>query len=611
MNQKNNLLRRFISYALVLCMMLGMSITVFAARVEALDTDGTFDIVSEIKGVLSEELVALYEQKQPEAIRLEYPICTPTHNYVALGGIVTAGDGQGAAAPIAPGYVELFANALSASGVEVNSANLGVSMYDADETFNELNAQNVSAYVEANRTAIADADLITYNLDSTILMSVILDIFNTEEADRTISLTKDEEELVMTTVAKLYDSLTADGSEIPYLNEERLESLAYVMIRNCVESKRALEKIAEMNPTADIVIIGMYNPFADVVVVINGESVDLGAMFDGVIEASDFYYTMLAILGDFTYVSVPDVEIIGSDAITAGTSISLGTLVMELLTNKTNLLATEAGHQHIADQLTAAVTFTDHRFERVAYTEPEIGVPGSETLECVKCGETETKEIPALEGELEPDPSVPETDPTTPEADPYTCDGGEACPVREFTDLDHTAWYHLGVDIMLNKGIMRGVGENKFAPNAEITRAELVTMLWRLEESPVTAGEIAFDDVAADSWYAEPVRWAVANGITNGVSETAFAPSATVTREQIAVMLARYSAYKGDDIATEHTLSAFTDANDVSGWALDAMEWANDIGLLQGTSGTTISPMLSGTRAQIAVILARLIGEIG
>ena len=172
-------------------------------------------------------------------------------------------------------------------------------------------------------------------------------------------------------------------------------------------------------------------------------------------------------------------------------------------------------------------------------------------------------------------------------------------------DLDPNAWYHLGVDIMLKKGIMQGVGHEKFAPDAEITRAELVTMLYRLEEAPAVEGELAFEDVTSEAWYADAVLWAAETGIVNGISETKFAPADVITREQIAVILARYAAFKGIDTATEHTLNAYADASDISEWALDAMEWANETGLIGGTSETALSPKASGSRAQIAVILAR------
>ncbi len=610
-------------------------------------------IFNEIMGDLSEELIALYHQKLYDATHLAYPICTPIHNYVALGGIVTAGDGL----KDVPNYADLFAGAFRASGVEVNYTNLGVSSKDTDKTFDELNTQNVAAYIEANRAAIADADLITYNMDSTALMSVIFDILGGEAVDWETYLNEMEKEIVKTVIAKLYTSIIEEGSEMPMVNEATVESVAYVMVRFCIESMRALEAIAEINPAAEIIVIGMYNPFEGMVIDMAGESIDIGTLFEYVIEASDLYYSLHALFGNVTFVAAPDAEVVGVGTISIGENASLGTLALKLRSISKKMLATEAGQQYIADRLLEAVTFTEeHRFERVAYTAPEVGVPGSETLECVKCGEIKITNIPALEEEPEPDvpdtpvipdepdtpvvpdepevpdtpvipdppvipdnpyipplepdePDVPDTPvvPSTPaDPEPYTCDGGEDCPMAAFEDLDPTAWYHLGVDVMLNEGIMKGVSEAKFAPTAEITRAELVTMLWRLEGSPATESTLTFEDVASDSWYADAVRWAVANGITNGISETQFAPAAVITREQIAVMLARYAEYKGNDIATEHTLTAFTDAAETSDWALDAMEWANETGLLQGTTDTTISPKTSGTRAQVAVILYRM-----
>ena len=198
---------------------------------------------------------------------------------------------------------------------------------------------------------------------------------------------------------------------------------------------------------------------------------------------------------------------------------------------------------------------------------------GEETRTCETCGETETREIPA------------------------------SCPARDFTDVETGKWYHEGICFVLRNGLMKGVEVGIFAPNANLTRAELVTVLYRMAGAPSVEGmNNPFADVAADTWYTDAVIWAANKGIVTGLDKTTFAPGANITREQIATILFRFT---GAEKVEEDALKGFTDAATVSDWAVDAMNWAVSTGLITGMENNTLAPQATATRAQIATILMR------
>lgn len=174
-----------------------------------------------------------------------------------------------------------------------------------------------------------------------------------------------------------------------------------------------------------------------------------------------------------------------------------------------------------------------------------------------------------------------------------------------FTDVQPTDWYAEAVTYAVENGLFQGTSATTFEPNANMNRAMLVTVLYRMSGEQAKA-DTAFGDVAQNAWYAEAVAWAKTNGIVSGVSATQFAPNQNVTREQMAAILYRYAQYKGQETGNaDAKLAAFADANTVSSYALPAMNWAVKNGLISGTSTTTLSPNGSATRAQVATILMR------
>lgn len=181
------------------------------------------------------------------------------------------------------------------------------------------------------------------------------------------------------------------------------------------------------------------------------------------------------------------------------------------------------------------------------------------------------------------------------------------CPSKPYKDVDPSKWYHEAVDYAIANGLMNGVSSTAFAPDGTLSRAMLVTILYRLEGQPAAAGENPFDDVADGTWYTDAVIWANANGIVKGFGDGTFLPDANITREQMAAIIYRYAQFKGYDVSKTTDISGYNDASSVSDWALDAMKWANATGLITGRSAKTLAPEGNTTRAEAAAILMRFI----
>ncbi len=178
-----------------------------------------------------------------------------------------------------------------------------------------------------------------------------------------------------------------------------------------------------------------------------------------------------------------------------------------------------------------------------------------------------------------------------------------SCPAKAFDDVAVDVWYHEAVDYVALNGLMNGKGDGIFAPNANLTRAELVTVLYRMAGEPSVEGMThPFADVAAGTWYTDAVIWAYNAEVVKGISDTAFAPGANITREQIATIMYRFSEAEA---VTEDALADFADADKVSDWAVEAMNWAVSVGLINGVAEDTLAPQGNATRAQIATILMR------
>ncbi len=191
---------------------------------------------------------------------------------------------------------------------------------------------------------------------------------------------------------------------------------------------------------------------------------------------------------------------------------------------------------------------------------------------------------------------------------PDECDGtkDDNCPSIAYGDLDTKAWYHLDVDYALEKGLMNGMGEGVFAPDGKLSRAMLVTILWRLEGKPVVNYNMTFEDVDTESWCTEAVRWAASEGIVLGHSAESFAPNDDITREQLATIIYRYEKYKGGGFTGAWMFRMdYADLDDVSEWSYEAMCWCTMNNIVNGKPGKLLDPLGYATRAEAAAMLHR------
>ena len=184
---------------------------------------------------------------------------------------------------------------------------------------------------------------------------------------------------------------------------------------------------------------------------------------------------------------------------------------------------------------------------------------------------------------------------------------GTALPASAapFSDVASDAWYAQAVGEVSDAGIMNGTTDTTFSPDEQVTRGMVVTVLWRLASSPAAAAATTFPDVEDWYYYADAVAWAQAAGVATGLGNGTFDGGSIVTREQLSVFLYRYSQYAGDELASG-VLDLYNDVDSVQSWALDGMAHAVGAGLITGTDEGNLEPAGPATRAQLAVILQRL-----
>ena len=189
---------------------------------------------------------------------------------------------------------------------------------------------------------------------------------------------------------------------------------------------------------------------------------------------------------------------------------------------------------------------------------------------------------------------------------------GVNVPEVMFRDVSPAAWYADAVDYAVSNELMNGVGNGKFDPNGSMTRAMLVTVLWRYAGSP-TEGTNGFSDVPNGDWYTQAVAWASKNGVVNGVGNGRFDPNGKITREQIAVILFRYAKQQGIYVGKRGSFGRFADANKVNSYAVDALRWAVGVEIIGGSSEggkLLLKPQGNATRAEVAAILMRFLENV-
>ena len=222
----------------------------------------------------------------------------------------------------------------------------------------------------------------------------------------------------------------------------------------------------------------------------------------------------------------------------------------------------------------------------VVTVEATTSKEGQMTYTCERCNKTKTEIIPKKE----------------------KCNGGSNCPTKKFKDVNKNAWYHEAVDYAVSNSLFSGTSNNTFEPNAAMTRAMLVTVLWRYAGSP-KEGTNNFIDISNGQWYTDAVAWAAKNEIVNGVGNGKFAPNNNISREQIASILYRYAQQLGLNTSKSTKLTNFPDGSSVSSYAKDAVSWAVAEGLITGSNGKLL-PQDNATRAQVAAILMRFVQNV-
>lgn len=182
--------------------------------------------------------------------------------------------------------------------------------------------------------------------------------------------------------------------------------------------------------------------------------------------------------------------------------------------------------------------------------------------------------------------------------------------VNPFSDVKEDDWFYTSVEYAVNKSLFNGISETQFAPSVTLTRAMLVTVLYRAEGEPEVSEKALFTDVAEDAYYAKAVAWGQESGLVNGMTEKEFAPDNAITREQIGTIMFRYAVFKGMVAVTLEENLGFDDADEISPYAVSPLNWAVGRGLINGRTATTINPKDTATRAEAATILTRYFTEI-
>ena len=181
---------------------------------------------------------------------------------------------------------------------------------------------------------------------------------------------------------------------------------------------------------------------------------------------------------------------------------------------------------------------------------------------------------------------------------------------NNFSDVSENNWFYENVKYANVNGLFGGTSENTFSPNEELTRAMLVTVLYRAEGEPETDKASKFKDVLKGSYYEDAVSWAQENGIISGVSEDEFAPDSKITREQIATIMYRYAVYKGVEAVNLEENLGFKDAGDISEYAVSAMNWIAGQEIIKGYEDNTVKPKNNATRAEATTLIQRFLEKV-
>lgn len=416
----------------------------------------------------------------------------------------------------------------------------------------------------------------------------------------------------------------------PYIEKLLFASVAYV-----VDTAKAVDAIQEINPNATLIVVGMYNPLQGLKVTMNGETIDVGAYMDYLIDATNVYYTALAVAdGEFTFVAVPDTEINGFTNTINVNDLNVSQLGAMLLQLNTSMYANAEGHEYIFEQIMDALDTTNSLSSISVTTAPtKTSYVAGQSFDStgmvitatyangsadVVTGWIVTDGTNLTTGKTSVTISYTEggVTKTTTQAITVTSPnpgpgpgggGGSVTPVvkpdtKKFVDVPDDAYYADAVKWAVENGITEGVDDTHFVPMAIATRGQLVTFLWRAAGCPEpTATTCAFTDIKANEYCYKAVMWAVGTGLTKGTSDTTFSPNAEVSRGQTVTFLARLNGIKDDAAGYSHD---FADVK-TTDYYNNAVAWAYENKITDGTGDNTFSPNDDCLRGQIVTFLYR------
>lgn len=326
---------------------------------------------------------------------------------------------------------------------------------------------------------------------------------------------------------------------------------------------------------------------------------EIGAKFvaiDKSVQGLGLNVTELSLEKGKTYRLIPSIapmdftgEVKWESADTKIATVSESGLVKGVGNGTTTVTFTAGG---VKASCTVTVGSHTHSYTETVTVQPTCTATGTKVLRC-DCGDTKTESIPALGHNFVNGVCT-------------RCGAKEA--VASFTDVPANEWYAGAVNYAVENGLMNGIGNGKFDPEGSMTRAMLVTVLWRYEGEPAE-GKNTFTDVPNGTWYTDAVAWAAEKGIVGGVGNGKFDPDGSITREQMATILFRYAQKKNIDTSKRGELSGFADSGKVSSWAKDAVQWTVAEKIINGSDGKLL-PQGNATRAQVSAILMRFIENI-
>ncbi len=518
-----------------------------------------------------------------------YPYSTPDGPAIVDGIVVGLNDGT----LVVNSFPEIVSkaigaektNSLSRSGMRSTELRMMLDeSYNGDDYTELLVATNLGMDMDAflaSRQQYVDsvkqADLITINIGSNDLMlktmhNALTNVYSSDSENsitaRLKALLAEHGGSIGAAFAEMLSTLETLG-KLPQVMTAALSTLAESEIAFRQNWEAILSTIHELNPDATVLALGLYNPFREIQLSESASFLQIGRLIDPVIADINLYISMLSPQHfNYTYVDITDTEVFGFPAL-SDLSASDGLYVMMLVGTHPN----EAGHAYIADQIFKAL--------------PERSADDPQPTATVEPTPTAT---------VEPTPAATVEPTAEPTASPE--------PAKEFPfkDVAKDSWYYPKVYYVWEHNIMEGVGGSLFAPDATTTRAQFAAVIYRMAGKPdVSNMRSPFTDLKAD-WYQDAVTWCYNNRVVNGTSATTFDPDSNITREQMVAMLYRYSK---QTVQNTDALKAFADAGSISEYAVPAVAWAVQNSIVKGMGDGTFAPQGLSTRAQLAAVLNR------